>query len=285
MKPMSLSEQITYSTVLIQCKYKDDTIGIGIGFIINLCKNEKEQTYIPALITNSHVVENSTQTVFEFCKSDDHKNPIDTESLCITYNANKWIHHPDKEVDLQCLPIGPILDEIKKENKKAFYIALNTNIIPNNEILNDLMGIEDVIMVGYPKGLSDTYNHKPVIRKGITATHPRNNYQGKKETLLDISCYPGSSGSPVFILNEGAYSTKTGVTIGAPRIYLLGILYKGPLFDAQGVLTFSELPNIPTPTVSIPMNLGVMIKAERILEFEKLLSQEANYGKDENGNI
>lgn len=30
------------------------------------------------------------------------------------------------------------------------------------------------------------------------------------------------------------------------------------------------LPNVPVPVTRIPINLGIMIKAERVLEFENL---------------
>ena len=103
-------------------------------------------------------------------------------------------------------------------------------------------------MVGYPIGLSDQYNHKPVIRRGITSSHPRKDYQGKKETLLDVACYPGSSGSPVFILNQGAFPTKEGISVGN-RVMLLGVLYGGHQFNTQGVLQFTNLPNVPKPVV------------------------------------
>ena len=55
----------------------------GTGFIINLCKDETNNTCVPVLITNNHVVENSVETVFEFCKADNLGNPIDTESVTL----------------------------------------------------------------------------------------------------------------------------------------------------------------------------------------------------------
>ena len=91
-KKMSLSEMITYSTVLIRCQYSDGTTGSGTGFIINLCQETEKGTCVPVLITNNHVVENSIKTVFEFCKADDQGNPIDTEPFLFTYEGNSWIH-------------------------------------------------------------------------------------------------------------------------------------------------------------------------------------------------
>lgn len=278
MNKMSLSEMITYSTVLIHCKYSNGESGSGTGFIIDLCPNKENNTCVPAIITNDHVVANSIETVFEFCCADENGKPIDDKSCKIILRGdNTWLHHPDSSVDLRCLGLADLLRELKKNNTKIFYIPLETNLIPKHKNLDELSAMEDVVMIGYPIGLSDTYNHKPIIRRGITASHPKKDYQGKKETLLDMACYPGSSGSPVFILNKGAYITREGITMGS-RVYLLGVLYGGHEFNAQGVLQFANLPNTPVPVTRIPINLGIIIKAERILEFEKLF-KGVNGGK------
>ena len=267
MKTMSLSEKLTYSTVLIQCTYTDGSNGSGTGFIINICK--KENTCIPVIITNNHVVENSIRTAFQFCMANDKGEPIDTEAQKIIYDGNEWKHHPDPTVDLRCLPIAGVLKQLDNVGKKVFYIPLELDLIPDETKLNELSALEEIVMVGYPIGLSDNYNHKPIIRKGSTATHPRNDYQGKKEILIDMPCYPGSSGSPVFILNEGSYTAPQGVCIGS-RILFLGILYGGPEFTKTGTIIFNVSPREPRVLTTIPINLGIMIKAQRILEFENL---------------
>jgi V8-like Glu-specific endopeptidase len=267
---MSLSEKLTYSTVLIRCEYENGTSGSGTGFIMHLCKNEKNNSSIPVIVTNKHVVKDSKLTSFDFCKADDTGEPIDLESVNIKYNANSWIPHPDSNIDLCCLPIAEILRRLDKYKQNIFYIPLDTSLIPSIDIINNMNAIEDIVMIGYPIGLNDGYNHKPIIRKGITATHPKNDYQGKKHILVDMACFPGSSGSPVFILNQGSYTTQNGINIGS-RIFLLGVLFGGPQYSAQGILTFNNLPNIPYPIVNIPANLGIIIKANKILDFETVL--------------
>lgn len=266
---MSFSEMITYSTVLIRCEYNDGTSGSGTGFIMNICNDSDTDNYIPILITNNHVVENCVKTVFEFCEADENGNPIDKKTFSFIYEGNSWIHHPDENVDLCCLLLAETLTELEQRNAKIFYISLETVLIPNQEVLSKLSAMEEVVMVGYPRGLSDEYNHKPIIRRGITSSHPKKDYQGKKETLLDISSYPGSSGSPIFILNQGTYTEQNNVVVGT-RIYLLGVLYGVYEFDAVGVLQFANLPNSPVPVTRIPINLGIMIKSERIFEFEEM---------------
>lgn len=271
MDRMSLSEQITYSTVLIKCIYTDGSVGTGTGFIVHLCKNDKH--CIPVIVTNHHVVENSIKTVFEICLRKDDGFPNDKETITIDISGNVWQHHPNSDVDLVCLPIAMILNNIKQD---LFYIPLTTDLIPNKNQIAKLSAMENIVMVGYPRGISDEYNHKPIIRKGITATHIKHDYQGKKVFLVDMACFPGSSGSPIFILDEGIYKNSDGHPCIGDKLFFVGILFQGPQYTAEGTLVFSDIPNVPKPATEIPMNLGEAIKAEEILAFEQLLSQNFN---------
>ena len=291
-KQMSLSEMITYSTVLIRCEYVDGTSGSGTGFIINLCHNKETQQCVPVLITNNHVVDssssNSSYSYYDISEATSVKvklnskiygsdticeaKIVDQEVYSFVYEGNNWIHHPDSGVDLCCLLLGPAFNIMQKAGVNIFYIPLETSIIPTRSEIGQLSAMEDVVMIGYPIGLSDTFNHKPIIRKGITASHPKKNYKGKSEILVDMACFPGSSGSPVFILNQGTYTLPTGLAMGN-RLMLLGVLYGGPQFSAQGILTFGNIPNVPSPVIDIPTNLGMIIKSEKVLEFESMFKE------------
>lgn len=278
---MNLSEQLTYSTVLINVKYDNGISGSGTGFIIDFGQNS--ENFMPVLITNNHVVENTIETSFEFCKADDNGNPIDTESFLVKVCSNNWIKHPDKDIDLCCLILTEILAQLEKDKIEIFFAPIGKELIPSEDVLKKLSAIEDVIMIGYPIGISDTYNHKPIVRKGITASHPNKKYNGNRETLLDIGSYSGSSGSPVFIFNEGSYSTEEGIFLSS-RVYLLGILYGGYIYSANGFLNFEYIPT----KISIKkffVNLGGMIKSEAILDFEKIIidMEKDSNGKNEDG--
>ena len=282
MDKMGLSELLTYSTVLIKSIYPNGSEGFGTGFIIDLCEDKENNTRVPVIITNNHVVDNSVQTIFEFCIQNEDGTPNNQETISFAWDG-EWKKHPNLSVDLCCLPIAPLLKGIEQLNKKAFYASLTTDLIPSQEQLFSMQAIEDIVMVGYPNAISDTYNHKPIIRKGITATHLKNDYKGKKTFLIDMACFPGSSGSPIFILNQGAYTVPNGVQLGN-RFHLVGILFQGPQYTANGDIIFSAIPNKPTTITDIPMNLGEAIKSEEILEFEKLfekiINQEKNNGKN-----
>jgi hypothetical protein len=130
--------------------------------------------------------------------------------------------------------------------------------------------MEDITMVGYPNGIWDQVNNMPVIRRGISATHPNVDWNGKPEFLIDAACFPGSSGSPVFLFNHGSYPERGGATVMGHRLKLLGILYAGPQQTVTGEIKIINVPtqNVPLAVSAIPMNLGMVIKATKLEAFE-----------------
>lgn len=147
MKKMSLTEKITYSTVKLSCKLKDGRISNGTGFIIDLCENKEEGICIPLLITNKHVIENSVDTTFEFCKKNEEGDPVDTETVSITVSSTFWNKHPDDSVDLVSLPLSKVISLTKEHNQNIFYIPLDKSHIPSQDEKNEFQAMEEVVMV------------------------------------------------------------------------------------------------------------------------------------------
>lgn len=85
--------------------------------------------------------------------------------------------------------------------------------------------------------------------------------------MADIASFPGSSGSPVILLNQGSYSTKGGIALGN-RAHLLGILFGGPQVRADGTFEVREIPTskmrVPVVVTTIPMHLGYYVKAKEL---------------------
>lgn len=186
-----------------------------------------------------------------------------------------WINHPEDDVDLVAFPFQPVIRELEKQGKTVFYRGVSKSIIPTAEQLLELTPIEDIIMVGYPNGIWDKKNNFPIIRRGITATHPAVDYNGKKEFLVDAACFPGSSGSPVFLFNPSGYQDRKGNLVMGTRIMFIGVLYAGPQYTATGELEIVDIPTaqVVRPIFRIPNNLGVVIKSEKVLEFNPILQK------------
>jgi hypothetical protein len=141
-------------------------------------------------------------------------------------------------------------------------------------MLEDLDAIEDVVMIGYPVLLHDSENRYPLIRRGVTASHPAVNFDGKPKTALDIAVFPGSSGSPVLIYNMGSYFNKPLNTISlGSRTLFLGVLYEGSTINTKGKIEIQQAPTLinPAPSaisgnwqMSVMMNVGYIVKSAEI---------------------
>jgi hypothetical protein len=131
--------------------------------------------------------------------------------------------YSDHVFDLAAAPLGPLLHARESEGKPLFIRTIDQNLSPTNSIRHELSAIEEIVFIGYPSGLRDSRNSLPLIRRGITSTPVWNDFQGAPYFLIDGGVFPGSSGSPVFIFNQGAYSAKQGLVVGT-RILFLGVL-------------------------------------------------------------
>ena len=270
---LSISEQLSYSIVRIECELNNGGLSTGTGFFFNLLENKENNTHVPVVITNKHVIRNSSKGKLIFTKANENGEPIDTEHFSIDLNnfEQLWRLHPELDVDLCAMPIAPFITEAAKTGNKLFYIPFTKELLLTEEHKDELSAIEEVLMIGYPNGIWDSVNNMPIFRKGTTATNPLSNYNGKKEIMIDIAAFPGSSGSPVLIFNEGGYRDKKGnLYMGKSRLILLGILFAGPQATATGEIVMSPNLHRPIAISQIPNNLGLIIKSERIMEMEIL---------------
>lgn len=270
---LSPSEQLTYSTARIECETSDGPSS-GTGFFCRFL--EEGDRHVPAVVTNRHVVRGATRGKFHLTVRGADGGPKPGQHVAIVLEdfENRWIGHPDASVDLCIMPIAPLLSEAQKAGHQFFFIALNKSLIPSPQELGELMALEEIIMIGYPNGIWDSVNNMPIIRRGVTATHPNLDYDGRREFMIDAACFPGSSGSPVFLYNIGGWASRSGnYNIGGARIKLLGVLYAGPQHTAIGEIKVVDVPTTQQPIAisRIPNNLGLVIKAGRLPDFDGVL--------------
>ncbi|MEX0909791.1 MAG: serine protease [Candidatus Paceibacterota bacterium] len=271
MKPQTTSEQMLYSTVRLEAS--NGSTGTGFFFNFKFAENKN----VPVIITNKHVVNgNENESVKFFLHTKEGDAPAD-EKINITFQT-KWYFHPSQ--DLCFCFINPLFEQVRSQkSKEVFYIPVDENLIWDDEKLQGLSAIEDVVMVGYPTGLWDKKNNLPLFRRGITSSHPAIDFNDKSIGVVDMACFPGSSGSSIFVLNENGYSDKNGnVHLGGKRVVFLGVLFQGPQLNAKGELIIQDIPTQQKVSAVTPMmiHLGYYIKGEEILTFkakiEKLTS-------------
>lgn len=268
MKPQSISEKLMFTTVKLTTT---DHQSSGTGFFFDYSFSEGK---VPVLITNKHVVRDNPNEsmLFQIHTTNDGETP--SGNIVIEYNA-LWHFHENHDI---CFAfVGGILEELEeKHNIKVLLSRIDEDLIWSDHKLSELNAIEDLVMVGYPIGLYDEINNYPIFRKGTSASHPAIDFNSTGIGLMDMPCFPGSSGSPVFLLNEGSYSDKKGTLIAGNRIIFIGILFGGPLLTINGRI---EIVNIPTrqelfAQTPIMINLGFYVKAHEILKMKPLVENE-----------
>lgn len=263
-----------YNTVLLQV---DGVVQTGSFFRFNISNdqgNDNDSGLV--IITNKHLIINGAvegikdndklfsikKTVFRFHLKGSNGVP-DRISPKEEINT-QWFFHPDQ--DLCFCYAKPIFDVInQKINYDVYYFAGEEDWIYNPKTHQNVSVLEDVAMIGYPKAINDEKNYFPVFRKGCTSSHPAVDFDGKSIGLVDVACFMGSSGSPVY----ARYNAKEASNNTPP--ILLGFMYDCILFslrinpnNMEEKCSQSNQNLIP----NIPMNLGHYIKARELLYFK-----------------
>jgi hypothetical protein len=270
------STALLYVTCRIVARDSNGEESIGTGFFFSSPAGPGKALQV--MVTNKHVVANAVAYDLYFHEAEGQPGkPLRPSGRMHGFRLRMldqgWFNHPSDDVDLCATPIEPFRREAERAGKRIFFTTLSTEHVPNDQVISQLLALESVTMIGYPIGLWDEVNNLPIARRGMTASHPRVDFNGKGIGVVDIAAFPGSSGSPVLIVDEGGYPIPDGFVTGGSRIFLLGILYAGPQFAADGSLEIKEIPTTWTArfSVALPVHLGFYIKSQELLELGKLL--------------
>lgn len=210
-EPVTPTENMMYTTArIVGFDSADKEQKFGTGFFYQFPLVDNDDRKIPVLVTNNHVIDGASKVGFVVhTVSDQGKKP--DGNIAVLSQIQEWVRHPNPKIDLCALPIGGFLNTSKPP---AFLRFLDPTIVPSQDQLDGLSAVEDVLMVGYPSGLWDSVNNYPIIRRGITASHPAVDFDvgGAATTVIDMACFPGSSGSPVILYSPfSTYDKKTNM--------------------------------------------------------------------------
>jgi len=268
-------DHLLYSTTRIEAYLPDSRTSIGTGFFMAFMPDPNNPDRIfPALVTNRHVVQDAIGGRILLHEGtvgpNGRRQPAGTRVYSeVTDFSRSLVAHPDPNIDLAGVPMGRMIREFESLGRPLFFTQIGENLIPSQDLLMQMKVMEDVVMVGYPRGLADEAHGFPLFRHGYTASHPGVNFNDRPLGALDVALVHGSSGSPVI-----TYNPSLDYSVGGPEIHqpvLLGVLFGGPQTTAEGTFEIDPLPtmDVPAITTRMFMNIGYYIKARELLALKE----------------
>lgn len=265
-------EHISLITTPIVLLKGDNVISQGTGFFYVLEDSTKGNVIF--LITNYHVLTGNPPKTKQLPKGDNikfyfHKDPNNPGevneiriSLFTKENKEVWIVSEDyPEADVAAIPI------LSAFTKGASVYAITENWTKSNMKIRPT---STITLVGYPYGFFDKKNWLPIWKTGTIATEPSYNFEGKPLMLIDISAFPGMSGSPAFAIANGAYQTVDGpTTVGQVRMFLGIYASMQMITEAKYLEELAQKDSGKGIKISSSLELGHIWKADLIVNMIK----------------
>lgn len=268
MKVESLAENLFFTTVRIDTVAASGASGSGTGFLFVYKLGDDK--HAPFVVTNKHVVNGMQRGSLTFHQRKGGDPNLGTGfRLDVSNWSNFWFGHPSPDVDIAITPFLPLEAHIKQNNGvDLFYRFIDSGMLPTKEQEEQFDAIESVTFLGYPNGIWDSKNLLPVARRGTTASPMAIDFEGTPRFVIDASVFGGSSGSPVFLFNQGMITDKRGNSTIGSRALFVGVV-TAVFFRTH----LNQIIAVPVPTQTRPMaeqqemiDLGIVFKARTVVE-------------------
>lgn len=256
MKVETAAEQLFFTTAFLTARSGTRT-STGTGFVYQI---DSEVGAHHLLVTNKHLIVDFDTLTIRFVRSQEGKPLLGVVSeVTVDLHTSEWVGHPNDVVDVAIVPLSVYVNHLGDIGEPAFFKTVDSNLALGVDFDVELNALEEVTFIGYPAGLYDSYNYLPIARRGMTATPLGVNYQNQPCFLIDASVHPGSSGSPVFILNHGWIADRSGnVTVGR-RLIFLGLIASN--YNTTNQIDVIEIPTGHVALVKEAIGLGLVYKA------------------------
>ncbi|EPT9247896.1 TPA: S1 family peptidase [Photobacterium damselae] len=282
---MIVENALVRSTVRVMAgKDGEEPFSVGTGFYYKVQQPRTGNAKI-LILTNKHVIKGADyiRFVHSYADSledlDEHYQPVGridkTEQLPI---APFVFDHPDSDIDLCAIDVTCVLTPLLRSGKKLRTMILDSSWMLEEKDKSNVRDIEQVLVVGYPRGIWDNHNNMPISRIGNTATHPLANYQDKADFLIDVAAFQGSSGSPVFSYEAPMFRQQNGSFTPGTKVNLIGVVWGVIESSVEGELKVMEIPSAlkHVPIMNASLSLAIALQAEKIRDLDTLILSTIN---------
>lgn len=252
----------------------DTLVSQGTGFYY-ISQHKEKNLSVVFLVTNYHVLTGSSPSdkkppigdnIIFFCHKDDTR-PGEIKQIRFPLFTKKndpiWIPNkelPDADVAIIPLPSG-ILSDCKVFGISEEWARGNILVRPSSTIT----------LIGYPYGYYDKVNSLPIWKTGSVASEPKIDFEGKPLFVVDISAFPGMSGSPVFAIAYGTYEMEEGGTMVGGIRKFLGIYASMQMIKEKKYLEQIESGKQPGIVLAESLELGHVWKSQLIINMVKAI--------------
>jgi hypothetical protein len=249
---------------------------VGTGFFYKAVHPEKGLAKI-LILTNKHVVRGADVIRFVLSSAvsvgnldEQHQPKGRKDHMFVLPLANNTYPHPDPAIDLVGIDITIPYGQVLQAGEQLRSMCIDSSWLPEAEHKPIMRDVEQLLVIGYPMGLWDSHNNMPVARLGTTATHPLALYQGKRDFLVDVAAFQGSSGSPVFTYEAPMYRGVDGSYTPGTKVQFVGIVWGVVEWSVEGELKVVEIPSAMKyiPVVNSSLNLALALHAEAVRDLD-----------------
>lgn len=252
-------DPLSLVTTMVSLDLNGEQVSQGTGFFY---KSIKEQLFF--LVTNYHVVTGHSPQSKESPLGDSVSFKIRRKSggsktikIPLFKNGKPtWLQHEnEKNADIAVIPLFG--DNLKDCEFEALDGGVKNDVVYKGPTAR-------VTLIGYPYGFHDAANMLPVWKTGSVASETEYDFNGEKTIVLDISAFPGMSGSPAMIVAKGGYGDKNGNMYAGNVYHFLGIYASMNMFNSE--LNLEQVSNDAKKFVNHTesLQLGIIWKASLI---------------------
>lgn len=215
---IDLAVDLMHATVQLEQPLGDGTRTVGTGFLISDTGPDGRPRTV--LVTANHVFSGMPGANARIGYRVEHADgswSYSPQPLRIRDEAGHelWTHHPSRDVAAIAITAPP---EFAKAAIPKAYLASDETFTSNRVEAGD-----EMMALGFPRGLAANQAGFPILRSGKVASYPVAPAKIFPTFLLDFSVFPGNSGGPVFMTDQGRRANAQPAG-GQPSAFIAGLL-------------------------------------------------------------